>query len=122
MYNPETIAQFRKDVREKAIHKYMTGERNHNVSGDFIYNSKNVRQSFYIHDGENEKYAVRGGKGQKDSMDVFGVHAGELAYQSINADFSSRIKCVVSGENNVNAEYLVDSWGAEDSFGCISLR
>ena len=121
-FAPEKFAEFRAVVREKAIHKYMTGERNQNVSGDFIYNSKNVRQSFYIHDGENEKYAVRGGKGQKDSMDVFGVHAGELAYASINADFSSNCKFIISGENNINVEYLIDCFGTENSFGCISLR
>ncbi|MDO8571889.1 MAG: hypothetical protein Q7R79_04385 [bacterium] len=100
----------------------MTGEQNQNVSGDFIYQSKNVHKSFYINNGENEKYAVRGGKGQKDSMDVFGVHAGELAYQSINADFSSRIKFVISGENNIDSEYFIDCYGTEHSFGGISLR
>ncbi len=122
MYAPEKFAAFRKEVQEKAIHKFMTGEQNQNVSGDFIYHSKNVHKSFYIHDGENEKYAVRGGKGQKDSMDVFGVHAGELAYMSINADFSSRIKFVISGENNIDSTYLIDCYSTENSFGCISLR
>ena len=122
MYNPETIAQFRKDVREKAIHKSMTGEQNQNVSGDFIYQSKNVHKSFFVHNGENETYAVRGGKGQKDSMDVFGVHAGELAYASINCDYCSRCKFTISGENNVDVEYIIDCFGAENSFGCISLN
>ena len=122
MYEPEKFEAFRKEVRDKAIHKFMTGEQNQDVSGDFIYHSKNVKKSFYIHEGENEKYAVRGGKGQKDSMDVFGVHAGELAYQCINVDFSSRCKFVINGENNVNAEYLIDCFGTENSFGCISLH
>lgn len=121
-YIEENFLKFRKEVAENAIHKFMTGEQNQNVSGDFIYHSKNVHKSFYIHNGENEKYAVRGGKGQKDSMDVFGVHAGELAYSCINADFSSRIKFVISGENNVDAEYLIDCYSTENSFGCISLR
>lgn len=121
-FTPEKIAAFRQEVREKAIHKYMTGEQNHNVSGDFIYHSKNVHKSFYINEGEDLKYAVRGGKSQKDSMDIFGVHAGELAYSSMNADFSSRIKCVISGENNIDAEYLVDCYSTEHSFGSISLR
>ena len=121
-FTSEKFVEFRRQVREKAIHKYMTGEQNHDVSGEFIYNSKNVHKSFYINNGENEKYAVRGGKGQKDSMDVFGVHAGELAYQSINVDFSSRCKFVISGENNVDVEYLIDCFSTENSFGCISLR
>ena len=118
----KTLADFRKTVQEKAIHKYMTGERNHNVSGEFISNSKNVHKSYYIDNGENEKYAVRGGVGQKDSMDVFGVHSGELCYECNNIDFSSRCFFSVNGENNMNSSYLVDCDHANNSFGCISAR
>jgi hypothetical protein len=113
---------FAKAVREQALHKFMTGERNTNVSGEFIYNSKNVSKSYYIHDGQDEKYAVRGGKGQKDAFDVFGVHAGELAYDCNNIDFSSRALFCVNGENHLNVEYLVDSFNMKNSFGCISMR
>ncbi|MBI5220488.1 MAG: hypothetical protein HY978_01465 [Candidatus Liptonbacteria bacterium] len=115
-------ADFQEMARAKAIHKSMTGDRNNNASGEFIYNSKNVQRSYYIHDGENEKYAVRGGKGQKDAMDVFGVHAGELAYECNNIDFSSRCLFSINGENNINSDYLADSFNVKNSFGCISLR
>jgi len=118
----KALLEFRKSVRENAIHKFMTGERNANVSGEFIYGCKNVFLSFYINDGENEKYAVRGGKGQKDAMDVFGVHAGELAYECNNIDFSSRCFFSVNGENNINSDYLADCDHASNSFGCISIR
>src|SRR3989344_3154629 len=118
----KAMYDFRKSVQEKALHKFMTGERNSNVSGEFIYNSKNVHNSYYIHDGENEKYAVRGGKGQKDAMDVFGVHAGELAYECNNIDFSSRCFFSINGENNISSDYLVDCDHVSNSFGCISVR
>ena len=116
------FAKFREVIRDKALHKFYTGARNTNVSGDFIYNSKNVLSSYYINDGENEKYAVRGGKGQKDAMDVFGVHAGELVYEANNIDFSSRTFFSVNGENNMDASYLVDSFNVQHSIGSISLR
>ncbi len=118
----KAAADFRKAVREQALHKFMTGERNQNVSGEFIYNSKNIKKSYYIHDGQDEKYAVRGGKGQKDAMDVFGVHAGELAYECNNIDFSSRALFSINGENHLNTEYLTDSFNMKNSFGCISIR
>lgn len=118
----KAAADFWKMVQEQALHKFLTGEKNDDVSGEFIYNSKNVHQSYYIHDGENEKYAVRGGKGQKDAMDVFGVHAGELAYECNNIDFSSRAFFSINGEKNANVDYLVDSFNATDCFGSISLR
>ncbi|MCR4328224.1 MAG: hypothetical protein NUV53_01770, partial [Patescibacteria group bacterium] len=118
----KAVQEFHKIVREQAVHKFMTGERNQNVSGEFIYNSKNISKSYYIHDGQDEKYAVRGGKGQKDAMDVFGVHAGELAYECNNIDFSSRALFCVNGENHLNTEYLTDSFNMKNSFGCISMR
>jgi len=118
----KAMNDFHKRVREEALHKFMTGERNQNVSGEFIYNSKNVQKSYYIHDGQDEKYAVRGGKGQKDAMDVFGVHAGELAYECNNIDFSSRALFCINGENHLNTEYLTDSFNIKNSFGCISVR
>ena len=118
----KTIQDFKKTLEERAIHKFMTGERNHDVSGEFISNSKNVHNSYYIDNGENERYAVRGGVGQKDSMDVFGVHAGELAYECNNMDFSSKCFFSINGENDMNSEYLVDCDHVNNSFGCISVR
>ena len=113
---------FKKLIQEKAIHRFMTGERNYNVSGEFISNSKNVHESYYIDNGENEKYAVRGGVGQKDSMDIFGVHSGELCYECNNIDFSSRCFFSVNGENNMNSMYLVDCDHTNNSIGSISLH
>ena len=118
----KNLIDFKKTVSEKAIHKFMTGERNNSVSGELISNSKNVHESYYIDNGENEKYAVRGGVGQKDSMDVFGVHSGELIYECNNMDFSSQCFFSVNGENNMNSNYLVDCDHSNNSFGCISVR
>lgn len=100
----------------------MIGERNYNVSGEFISNSKNVHNSYYIDKGENEKYAVRGGIGQKDTMDAYGTHAGELCYETNNIDFSSRCFFSINGESNINSSYLVDCDHLNNSFGCISVR
>lgn len=118
----KTFNDFKKTIKEAVVHKFMTGERNHSVSGEFISNSKNVHDSYYIDNGENEKYAVRGGVGQKDSMDVFGVHSGELCYECNNIDFSSRCFFSVNGENNMNSSYLLDCDHTNNSFGCISIR
>ncbi len=124
--SPDTLEknwkEFKKAMAEKAIHKYMNGERNSGVSGELIYGSKNVKSSYYIHDGENEKYAQRGGVGQKDSMDVFGVHSGELIYECNSVDFSSRCLFGSNAENNTNVSYAVDCEHINNGFGCIGLR
>jgi hypothetical protein len=114
--------KFRETIKNEALNKFMTGDHNNNVSGEFISNSKNVFKSYYVDKGENEKYAVRGGVGQKDAMDVFGVHAGELAYECNNIDFSSRALFSINGENHLNVDYVVDSTDLKNAFGCISLR
>ena len=116
------FSEFQKLLQEKAIHKYLVGEHNFNVSGDFIYDAKNVHNSFFISGGENEKYAIRSVKGQKDSMDIFGVNGGELGYESNNVDFSSKCYFSVNGENNSNTDYLVDCFSADNCFGSISLN
>lgn len=118
----KNFSDFKKAVRGKAIHKFMTGERNYNVSGELLYGCKNVHKSFYIHDGENEKYAVRGGVGQKDSMDVFGCHSGELIYECNSVDFSSRCFFGTNAENNVSAVYALDCEHANNIFGCTGIR
>jgi hypothetical protein len=117
----KSIEGFNEIIQNTALHKFMTGDHNDNVSGEFIYDSKNVKNSYYVYDGENERYAVRGGK-QKDAMDVFGVHNGELIYECNNMDFSSMTFFSINGESNFNSDYLVDSTNIKNSFGCISLK
>lgn len=118
----QAMEKFERLIKETAIHKYMIGEKNNNVSGEFISNSKNVHKSYYIDNGENEKYVVRGGIGQKDTMDGFGTHSGELCYETNNIDFSSKCFFSLNGEHNVNSNYLVDCDHLSDSFGCISVH
>ena len=113
--------EFRKTIQEKAIHRFSVGDHNSNVSGDSIYNSKNVHASFFIEGGENDKYIYKCLRGQKDTMDAFGVSGGELGYESNNVDFSSRVLFSLNGENNSSTEYLIDSFGVENCFGSISL-
>ena len=112
---------YKEMVQKNAFHKFMVGEQNYNVSGNFIYNCKNVHNSFFAYEDENTKYVVRGLK-QRDSMDIFGVNAGELAYDSNNVDFSSNILFSINGENNFNTEYVADSFNVRNIFGSISLR
>jgi hypothetical protein len=117
----KSLKTFNEIKKDKALHKFMAGEQNYNVSGNFIYNCKNVHNSFLAYEGENTKYVVRGFK-QRDSMDIFGVNAGQLAYDSNNVDFSSNVLFSINGENNFNTEYVADSFNAKNLFGCISLR
>jgi hypothetical protein len=55
-------------------------------------------------------------------MDIFGVNRGELGYDSNNVDFSSHCFFSINGENNLNTEYVADSFNVKNIFGSISLR
>jgi len=114
--------EFRKTVREKAINKNLIGEHNLNVSGDFIFDAKNVHFGFMVSGGENDKYVAVCLKGQKDTMDTYGVNAGELGYESVNIDFSSKCRFSLNGENQSDTDYLVDCFNAQSCFGSISLK
>ena len=43
---------------EKGVFKYMHGTNNENVSGDYIYNSKNVKDTFIARDSKNCRYCM----------------------------------------------------------------
>ena len=100
--------EFRKTIRDKAVHRSLIGEHNVNVSGNFILEAKNVHYGFMVQGAENAKYVTVAFKGQKDTMDTYGVNAGELGYESVNIDFSSMCRFSLNGENHSDTNYLVD--------------
>ncbi len=97
-----------------------------NVSGSYVFRSKNCQECFDVTNCENSKYLMLMKEGStKDSYDYvdWGFNA-ELIYE-----------CVTVGENPFNvkfshesgwglndAEYCKSVVGGSDCFGCISLR
>ncbi len=118
----ETAAVFAKYVRGNAVHRWMVGRLHDNASGNYIENSRNIHRSFFIGDGEDLIHTVRSYKGQKNSMDIFGVSAGELIYNSSNLDFSFNCACCFGGEHNNDCAYCMECFHCADCFGCIGLR
>ncbi len=106
--------------------KFMHGRHNTDVSGDYIQNSKNAKNSWRIVEGENVKYCQNFTLGPaKDSYDHsnFGDKT-ELIYESLvvgdgayNVAFSSQCYPSVS-----NLRYCYFCQNSSYLFGCISLR
>lgn len=108
-------------------HKYMTGVGNVNVTGDYIFWSKNVRDSYDIVGAEDCKqcqfFII---EGSKNCMDVtmWGSHLME-AYE-----------CCGVGNKQNNFKFCFESWNEasnmtycsriltanSDCFGCIGIR
>lgn len=116
------ITKFKSIVQEKAIHKYMLGEKNENSSGDSLYNCKNVHDSYYVYDGENVVRTFRSVDGIKDSYDNFGTSKDEFVYECINIDCSQKCRFCFNGEHNTDCDYCMECFNLKDSFGCHGLR
>ena len=107
--------------------KYMIGIGNTNVSGDHIFWSKNVRESYEIVGGEDMKYCqffIIGGS--KNCMDV----------TMWGSNLMQAYECCAVGNNQNNIKFTMECWNeasnltfckyilspCSDLFGCIGLR
>lgn len=106
--------------------KYFHGVKNVDSSGIYVTNSKNVRDSYFVREGENVRYAqVMQVPKTKDSYDVciWGENT-ELCYEtSICGDNSYGLKfCVDCWPGNRNCEYSSYLKNCSNCFGCVGLK
>jgi len=122
------------DVREKSRKiwlsmpvKHINGSHNSAVSGDYIYNSKNVYKTYIARNCEDCKYLqnVHLNPGARDSMDYsfFGKGA-ELVYESTSCgiDVSDIRFSAFVYPSSQRISYSVMAHSCEDCFGCVGLR
>ncbi len=112
---------FQKIIREQALHKAYTGTNNENVSGDFIFNCKNVRFCFSAYRSQDTAYSSRMFE-QKDSYDFEGGGKGELLYENMSNDFSYLAIGCTTCEHLENCFYCDLCFNCQNCFGCIGLQ
>lgn len=103
---------------------YMESYHSYDVSGNWINNSKNTKDSFTCNNIENGKYLFNI-KEAKDVMDyTYWGKGSELMYecnsvgiQCSNIKFSSE-----SWSSFVNSEYCHNCFSSSDLFGCVGLK
>ena len=109
----------------KSPNKYMHGSHNNDVSGDYIFNSRNSWNSYDINGAENVKHSLTLMFEAKDSYDY-----------SIWGTKSSRMyECVTCGDQDYNLRFCWECWpgcrdleysmecrSSSDLFGCIGLK
>src|SRR3989344_6279660 len=107
-------------------HKFLHGIQNVNVSGDYIYESKNASHCYRVRGVEDCKYTQNIlEKSAKDCQDLSNFGEGaELCYETlISWRGVSNIKfCSQVYTNCKNIEYSVYCRNVSDCFGCISVR
>ncbi|MCX6723264.1 MAG: hypothetical protein NT094_04365, partial [Candidatus Staskawiczbacteria bacterium] len=122
------INDFKKRVQEFFLtqpRKQFHGRRNLDVSGDYIFNSKNVHNSYQVGNAENIKYSqfLKTGPA-KDAYDytIFGL-TSELIYESVWVGLNVRnIKFSFWNYGAHDLEYSFGCHGSGNLFGCVGTR
>lgn len=116
----EKISEFQKGFPAQ----YMHGNRNKNVTGDYIYASNNVVDSFEIHNVDNAQYCqfVRKSKDVCDFTSWGG--SCELIYDSISCGESSQNLrfCFECWPSCHDLDYCVECHSSSYCFGCVGLQ
>lgn len=116
------------DFWKKFPNKNHQGVKNIDCTGSYVSNSKNVKDSFLVREGENLRYCqyLQEAPGPKDCYDYSGWGSGaEMVYEVIvggngiqNIKFSAH-----SQESIHDVEYsILCTNGSANLFGCVGLR
>ena len=114
------------EIWKEGITKYMHEKQNTDSTGDYVYNSKNTKESWIVHEGWNLKYCqYLVSKNVKDSYDFtqFGNNV-ERQYEVLqggNGGSNARF-CWWPVNENTEVDYCMEVMTSKNMFGCISLR
>lgn len=105
--------------------KFMHGRKNIDVSGDYIYNSKNCHNSYLVNTNEDSRYVVYSQNATKSYYDVFiSVLSNEFVYESHaipKSNYFIRF-CDQCGEGSNFLEYSSMCLSSSYLFGCVGIR
>ncbi len=124
------LDEIKKQVAEfwmqAGIQKNLHEKQTEGVSGDYIYNSRNVTDSWIVHEGWNVRYSqYLITASTKDSYDFTQYGDGaELHYEIVQGGGGGsrvRFSWFVPNENR-DMDYCMQVFTSHDMFGCIGLR
>ena len=114
---------FKNLIQKVAIHRFAQIYSSQGATGDYIGNSKNIKDSFDIQHSENVAYSVRVPMNVKDSYDLQGVGINaELIYESLAASVNTYkdFFCYITLSCK-ECEYSLILRNCSDCFGCVGL-
>ena len=96
-----------------------------NVRGNFLFECRNIRDSYFVRKAENLRYCFNLDAGVKDSYDYsfFGRQC-ELLYQCVDCGLDSYalLFCFGCWQSCSNLLYCVRCTGCEHCFACVGLK
>ncbi|MDD5750715.1 MAG: hypothetical protein PHU56_03695, partial [Candidatus Pacebacteria bacterium] len=122
----EELKKKTKDLWLKQPVKFMHGRHNTNVSGEYIYNSRNVKNCWQVVNGDGLKYCQGLFTGSpRDSYDSFRLfYNNELVYESVvcGHDISKLKFCFECHPACRDLQYCIWCMSCSHLFACIGLR
>ncbi|HEU0085950.1 MAG TPA: hypothetical protein VFQ59_03265 [Candidatus Paceibacterota bacterium] len=114
--------EFKEMFRFSAIHRFVRIFKSDNCTGDYIENSKNVKESFEIFKAEDSKYSLRLTDGPAGLFDVVGSGKSEMVYEASGISWGTQNSAFISaGHATANSQYCDYCMNVENIFGCVSV-
>ncbi len=119
--------------KEKEINDFLASqsiknkhiESSENATGDYINNSKNIKNSYFVDDSENANNCSNLNKGRDVFDTSFNGPGIEKSYQTVTCGLNSfgLVSCYMVYNNASNIFYSISCLdGCKDCFGCVGLR
>ena len=118
--NIDLILERTEELKRNVPQRYFYGSHNNDVSGNHIYNAKNVHYSFDVKSGENSKFVFTA-RSAVDSYDISFVADTEESYENLTCAGQRSFFCHLNFNSN-DAFYSEHCYGCHDIFGCEGLK
>ena len=124
----KNIEQLNKKARDFWLNypvKFMHGRKNVNVTGENIYNSKDVRESYMVKEGENLKNCYLTWYNVKDCYDYYawGENSSLICELVSGGDGMNKVKfCWDCYPQCREIEYCMTCQSSSNLFACVGLR
>jgi hypothetical protein len=114
-----------KDLKSGHSRRFMDGIKSYDVTGNFIYESKDVEDSYFMFKTENCVNCNYLLDGAKDCLDVcafaYGLESSYMGVAYGSKGFNIKYSYIIP-EGGTNIEYSFQCRNSNDLFGCVSLR
>jgi len=112
--------ELKKQIPRRAFH----GSRAEDVSGEHLYNCKDVHDAFDVKDSENCKHLYTA-KNFKDAYDISFTVYGELQYNSLTCGGKGSGYSIIGSHSCFNCSftsYADQCFSSNNIFGCVGLK
>lgn len=128
MYEPPARASLQKkseELRLKTPHKHLTMTKCENSWGDYLYECKNVLNSYDVRDAENTQHVRYAPFGTRNTRDGYAVGGMEWAYEIMGGGLEvSTVAFMLYMSHGLRNSYygVLCLNGSANVFGCVGLK